>query len=150
VVWSEFHLDAVAGQDADVMHAHLSGDVGQHLVAVLQFDAEPGVRERFDDRSFENDRVFLLLCQNYPPDRSISWVMRWPCAARRRAANPAQGRRGTLARRTAQANSAPYQTSRRHGCMRYRPVHRNELAVRISGPWSVTATVCSAWAAQRR
>ena len=45
------------------MHAHLPGDVGQHLVAVLELDPEHGVRQRLDDRSLENDRVFLGLGQ---------------------------------------------------------------------------------------
>ena len=63
VVGGELHLDAVPGQDADVVHAHLPGDVGQHLVAVLELDPEHGVRERLDDRPFEDDRVFLGLGQ---------------------------------------------------------------------------------------
>ena len=49
------------------MHAHLSGNVGQYLVAVLELDAEHGVRQRLDDRSLENDRVFLGLGQCGPP-----------------------------------------------------------------------------------
>src|SRR6187397_2522163 len=36
VVRGELHLHLVSGEDADVVHAHLSGDVGQHLVAVLE------------------------------------------------------------------------------------------------------------------
>src|SRR5436305_13875627 len=34
VVRRQLHLDAVTGQDADVVHAHLSGDVREDLVAV--------------------------------------------------------------------------------------------------------------------
>jgi hypothetical protein len=38
--------------------------VGQHVVAVLQFDAEHGIRERLDDRALEHDRVFFGLGQD--------------------------------------------------------------------------------------
>jgi hypothetical protein len=63
VVRGEFNLDAVARQDSDVMHAHLSGDVGQHLVAIFKLDFEHCIRERFNNRSFKHDRVFLWLRQ---------------------------------------------------------------------------------------
>lgn len=63
VVWGEFNLNLVARQDTDVVHPHLSGDVGQNLVAVFEFDAEHRVRERLGDRSFQDDCVFLRLCQ---------------------------------------------------------------------------------------
>src|SRR5947209_20401965 len=43
VVRSELHLHAIAREDADVVHAHLPRDVGQHLVAVLELDPEHGV-----------------------------------------------------------------------------------------------------------
>ena len=45
------HLDAdlVAGKDLDVVHAHLSGDVGRDFVAVLEFDAEHRIAESLDD-----------------------------------------------------------------------------------------------------
>ena len=46
------NLDLVARQDTDVVHSHLSGDVGQNLVAVFEFDTEHRVRERLGDRSF--------------------------------------------------------------------------------------------------
>ena len=45
------------------MHAHLSGDMGQYLVAVFELDAKHRIGERFDDRSFEQNRVFLRLRQ---------------------------------------------------------------------------------------
>src|SRR5437870_11483073 len=59
VVGRELHLHPVPREDADVVHAHLAGDVGQHLVAVVQFDAEHGVGERFHDGALQHDRVFL-------------------------------------------------------------------------------------------
>src|SRR5438552_3130569 len=46
VVRRQLHLDLVARQDPDEVHAHLSRDVGQHLVTVLQLHAEHRVRQR--------------------------------------------------------------------------------------------------------
>jgi len=46
------------------VHAHLSGDVGEDLVPVLELDPEHGVRERLDDRPLEDDGIFLGLRQN--------------------------------------------------------------------------------------
>ena len=56
-------MHLVARQDADVVHAHLAGDVGQNLVAVVELDPEHGVREGLYNRSLENDCVFLGLWQ---------------------------------------------------------------------------------------
>jgi hypothetical protein len=63
VIWGEFHLDLVAWQDADVVHAHFAGDVRQYLVPVVEFDLEHGVRQRFEDLALEDDRIFLWLWQ---------------------------------------------------------------------------------------
>src|SRR4029450_1561880 len=59
VVGRELNLHLVAGEDADVIHAHLAGDVGQNLVAVLQLDTKHGIREGFDDLPLQDDRIFL-------------------------------------------------------------------------------------------
>ena len=67
VVRRELDLDPVSGQDPDVVHPHLPGDVSEHLVPVLEFDPEHGVGQRFDDRSFDQDRVVLGLGQDFPP-----------------------------------------------------------------------------------
>src|SRR5947209_19682060 len=40
VVGGQLHLDAVTGQDPDVVHPHLPGDVGEDLVAVVELHAE--------------------------------------------------------------------------------------------------------------
>ena len=69
VVGRELHLDPVAGEDADVMHAHLPGDMGQNLVAIFEFDAEHCVRQRLDHRPLEDDRIFFWLCQGTAPAR---------------------------------------------------------------------------------
>src|SRR5262245_17168405 len=64
VVGSELDLHAVARQDSDVVHPHLPGDVREHLVPVLELDTEHGVRQRLDDRAFDQDRVVLGLSQD--------------------------------------------------------------------------------------
>src|SRR6476660_3701717 len=66
VVGGELDLDPVAGEDPDVVHAHLPGDVGEHLVPVLELDPEHGVGQRFDDRPLDQDRVVLGLGQDLP------------------------------------------------------------------------------------
>ena len=63
VVRGELYLDTIARQDSDVMHAHFSGDVGQHLVAIFKLDAKHCVGERFYNRSFKHNCVFLWLRQ---------------------------------------------------------------------------------------
>ena len=45
------------------MHAHLSGDVGQHLVAVFQLDAKHRIGQRLVDGAFHDDGVFFGLRQ---------------------------------------------------------------------------------------
>ena len=52
VVGRHLDRDLVAGQDADEIHAQLSGNVRQDLVAVLKFDLKHGVRIGFNDCAF--------------------------------------------------------------------------------------------------
>ena len=75
VVGGELDLDPVAGEDADVVHAHLPGDVGEDLVAVLELHLEHGVRQTLEDRSFEDDRIFLGLCQRSTPPDVGEWMV---------------------------------------------------------------------------
>ena len=63
VVGGELNLNLVAGENADVMHAHLSADVREHLMTVLQLDAKHRVRQRLGDSALEHDRIFLWFCQ---------------------------------------------------------------------------------------
>jgi hypothetical protein len=72
VIWRQLNLNTITGEYADVMHAHLSGNVGQHFVPVFEFDPEHRVRERLDHRPLEDDRVFFWLSQKYPPATMIS------------------------------------------------------------------------------
>ena len=125
VVGRELDLHPVAGGDADVVHAHLPGDVSQHLVPVLQLDTEHGVGQRLDDRSLHQDRVVLGLGQRASPLRN--WGQRCANGAAKRAG----GRPKSLPDpRTQLASDRP-------------DGNRVAPTVRISGPLSVTATVCS-------
>src|SRR5215471_8721114 len=59
VVGSQFHSYGVTGQDADVVLAHLAGDVGRHHMAISQFHPESRVGQGLDDLAFHLDRVFF-------------------------------------------------------------------------------------------
>ena len=59
VVRRQLDRDLVAGQDADVVHAHLSGDVPEHDMAVFQLHTERGVGEILENLALHlNDIVF--------------------------------------------------------------------------------------------
>src|SRR3954469_646245 len=60
VVGRELDDHAVAGEDADVVHAHLPRDVREDLVAVGELDPEHGVREGLDNRALDLDGTVLL------------------------------------------------------------------------------------------
>src|SRR5438093_1948195 len=55
VVGRELHLDAVAGEDPDVVHPHLPRDVGENLVAVVELQAEHRVGEGLGDLALQHD-----------------------------------------------------------------------------------------------
>ena len=56
-------MNLVAGGNTDVVHSHFAGNVGKHLVSVFEFDTEHGVRQRFNDRAFNQNCVVLGLGQ---------------------------------------------------------------------------------------
>ena len=72
VVWRELNLNAITGEYADVMHAHLSGNMGQHLVPVFELDPKHCVRQRLYNCPLEDNRVFFWLGQKYPPATMIN------------------------------------------------------------------------------
>ena len=113
------------GSDADVVHSHLPGDVGEHLVPVFQLDAEHGVRQRLDDRAFDQNRVVLGLGRS---DHLQGWERD-------------NGRSRRAKRAGADRKAYP---------IRPRPISGRKVTgrVRTSGPLSVIATVCSKWAAR--
>src|SRR5690606_9515270 len=59
VVRRHFNLDAVTGENTDVVLAHLAGDMGNDDVAVVQFYAEHGVRQGVDDGAFQFNLFFF-------------------------------------------------------------------------------------------
>src|SRR6266849_8785552 len=61
IVRRKLHRDFISRQNADEILAHLSGDVCQDLVFVLQLNAKHGVWQRFDDRGHHFNGVFLRI-----------------------------------------------------------------------------------------
>src|ERR671918_329518 len=59
VVGGELDPDAVARKDADVVLAHLPGDLGEDVLSGLQANPEHGARERLDHLAFHLDLLFL-------------------------------------------------------------------------------------------
>ena len=57
VVGGKLHRDLVAGQDSDVVLAHLPGDVGGHDVTVLQLYSKHRIRQGLGDRPLHLDNV---------------------------------------------------------------------------------------------
>ena len=64
VVWSQLNLNLVARKNTDVVHSHLSGDMRQNFVTVLELYPKHGVRQGLEDRSFEQNGVVFGLGQN--------------------------------------------------------------------------------------
>src|SRR5205807_430179 len=59
VVRTELNRDAVAGEDADEVFAHTSGDVSKGLVLVFKLDLEHRIWQRFDDHGHHFNCIFL-------------------------------------------------------------------------------------------
>lgn len=59
VVDRQLHRDTVSGQDLDVVHAHLAGNVGENGVTVLKFHLEHRVGQGFEHRALEFDYIFF-------------------------------------------------------------------------------------------
>src|SRR4051794_5369287 len=59
-VWRELDGDPVAGEDADVVGAHLPRKVTQNRMAVFQFDGEHRIGQRLFDAPFGGDGVGVL------------------------------------------------------------------------------------------
>ena len=62
VVRGELDPDFVLGKNSDVVAAHLSRDVPQHGVPILELYVEHGVWERLNDGAFQHDGFFF--CDN--------------------------------------------------------------------------------------
>jgi hypothetical protein len=62
VVWRHFHIDLVAGKNADVVLSHFSGNMAEHDVSILKFDLESGTREVFQYFALHCDNVVFAIC----------------------------------------------------------------------------------------
>ena len=60
-------MHLVSGQDADVVHAHLSGDMGEDFVSIFELDAKHRVGQWFYHCPLNEDRVVLGLGYGAPP-----------------------------------------------------------------------------------
>src|SRR5262245_60512863 len=59
VVGRHFHVDAVAGEHADAVLAHLAGGVGQDLVVVVELHPEHGVGQKLAHGPGKLDQIFF-------------------------------------------------------------------------------------------
>ena len=69
VVRGQLDSNLVSGKDADVVHAHLAGDVPKDDVSVLQLHVESRIGEGLHDLPLHLDHVFFGHCLRYitPP-----------------------------------------------------------------------------------
>src|SRR5699024_1475163 len=82
-VGAELDDHAVLGKDADVVLAHLPGDVREHLVPVVELDPEARIRKRLRDRSLDLDHAVLLRHASpisRPGGPAAEFRILWSCA----------------------------------------------------------------------
>jgi len=123
------------------MHPHFSGNMGKDFVTIFEFDTEHGVRQRLGHSPFQDDRVFLGLGQGTSPTTLVDKPHRR--TAREHDALPR--RREILAIRLPRHQSR-FSQSPVHARSTPKTVVNGPQTVRISGPDSVIAMVCSQWA----
>ena len=59
VIGRQLHRNLIAGKDTDIMHTHLSRNVSQHHVPVLQFYPEHGVGQRLRDDALKLNGILF-------------------------------------------------------------------------------------------
>jgi hypothetical protein len=59
IVRAQLHGYPIARQDTDKVLPHATGDMGQHLVLILEFYFEHRIRQRLEHRRHDLNRVFL-------------------------------------------------------------------------------------------
>src|SRR5688572_10410050 len=74
VVRRHLEADAVAGEDADAVLAHLAAGIGEHAGAVGQLDPELGIRQDFLDRAFHLDHLFFAQARPFRAALGLSAV----------------------------------------------------------------------------
>src|SRR5580765_4633075 len=110
----------MAGEDADVVLAHLPGDGREDERPVVDLHPEHRARERLDDLAFDLDFLFFY----------------GQTASSRGLDRAGRANRGTSRNRPRQSGGSAVRAYR----------SKTGAAVRIRGPAAVTATVCSKWA----
>src|SRR4051794_31812968 len=73
IVGRELHGHAVPGKHTNVVRPHLSGEVTEHLVAVLELDVEHGVWQSIDHAAVNRDRVRILTSRSLLDWCSRGW-----------------------------------------------------------------------------
>jgi hypothetical protein len=138
VVGRKLHSDPVARQDADEVHSQLARYVRQDAVAVLELDSEHRVGQWLQHSSFDLNRILLshVLCvvpfsHECRPSRPTHERIEY-----QRTPSPA------TCQTRHQRDPPTVRLKMGHGC-----VHVVHAVVRMTGPSSVTAIVCSKWAA---
>ncbi len=162
VVRRQLHLHFVAGKNPDVVLPHLPRDRRENVVTAFHLDTEHGARQGLGDLAFNLDLVLLLgqipfnsiarKTRTRPPasrGRIMVAKVAWPVTspaywvastkpetgiARRQGVSLDEGERGLW--RSVIAGQEAWRT------LPVRPL-ASSLRVRIRGPFSVTATVCS-------
>lgn len=61
IVGAQFYLDTVARHDSDIVHPHLSANVGENFhIPFVQLHAEPRVRQVFDNCAIQLNALLLI------------------------------------------------------------------------------------------
>jgi hypothetical protein len=122
------------------VHPHLPGDVREHLVPVLELDRNMAFGQRLDDRSLDQDRVVLGLCQG-----SFTTYSRSRAATRAQNPQPHVGRGGLLGNRNARprrarAQGRPIRLHAPSGQWKSKFRPRRSLTKSCGGPGAVLAS----------
>ena len=86
VVRGQFHDDAVLGEDADVVLAHLATDVGENLMPVVKLDTEHRVLQGLDDATLDLDCAFFSHTLRFP-DTYFAAYLPDECHAKQQVSN---------------------------------------------------------------
>ncbi len=135
VIRRKLHPDSIAGQNADEVHSQLAGDVCQNAVAVLELYGEHGVGQWLQHRPLDLDCVLLSHVLCVVPFSHECRPFAADTRTNRLPKNPESGNMPDLLLARDRSSARP-----RPGLDRSRVAH---AVVRITGPFSVTAIVCS-------
>ena len=60
IIRGQLNDDLVAGEDPDVVHSHLAGDVGKHLVPIIEFHPEHRIGQGLENGALHLYRIVTL------------------------------------------------------------------------------------------